>query len=200
MAIIKFVLCPTKPKGAKAWMMRTYKKAHHHDESFLTAFMSCVVHNQKKGGVMPKFISKSELDSQKSDKKTIHNVGEIYPEIFSNDGETEFKESMQMEAGIIWLGSYILEGGLFPKEKCPLCGKQEALIPYKAIGSILSGCHTIQYWCKNCGEKLVTNDHIEYFRQIYRYILNNRAEFKPEQKLSNCTEVPIDSEIITISS
>lgn len=146
---------------------------------------------------MPKFISKSELDSLKSDNKKTHYAGEIYPQIFSNDEGLEFKEGMQMEAGIIWLGGYMLDSNLFPKEKCPICGEKEVLIPYKAIGSILSGSHTIRFRCKNCGEKFVTNDHIEYFRRIYKYILNHRHEFKPEQKLNNCTISPKKAKFIT---
>ena len=65
---------------------------------------------------MIKFISKSELDSQKSDKKKTHYVGTIYPQIFSTDKRLEFKENMQLEAGIIWLGGYWLDSNLFPKE------------------------------------------------------------------------------------
>ena len=149
---------------------------------------------------MPKFISKSKLDSKKSDNKKSHYVGRIYPQIFSTDKGLEFQENMPLEAGIIWLGGYMLDSNLFPKEKCPNCGKEEVLIPYKAIGSILSGCHTIQFWCKNCGERFVTNDDIEYFRLIYKYILNNQHEFKPEQRLNNCTSVPAGSEIITKNS
>ena len=146
----------------------------------------------KKEAKMPKFISKSELDSQKSDNKNSHNTGEIYPQIFSHDTNSE---NMQLEAGIIWLGGYKLDQSLFPKELCPQC-KKNSLIPYKAIGSILSGCHTIQFYCTNCTEKFVTNDHPEYFRKIYNYVQNNRHKFKPEQKLNNCTSFP--TEILTI--
>lgn len=146
---------------------------------------------------MIKFISKSELDSQKSDNEKSHNVGEIYPQIFSTDNGLELQEDMQMEVGIIWLGGYMLDSNLFPKEKCPICGKEEAMIPYKTVGSVLSGCHTIKFWCKECGERFVTNDHIEYFRLIYKYIQNHRHEFKPEQKLNNCTSAPAGSKIIT---
>jgi len=145
---------------------------------------------------MPKFISKSELDSKKSDNKRTHNVGEIYPQIFSTDNEPEFKDGMQLEAGIIWLGGYMVDSKLFPKEKCPVCGKEEVLIPYKAIGSVLSGCHTIQFWCSECHERFVTNNHIEYFRLIYKYIQNNRQKFKPEQKLNNCTSVSTNAELL----
>lgn len=145
---------------------------------------------------MIKFISKSESDSLKPDNKKCHQVGEVYPQIFSNDKGLEFKEGMELEAEIIWLGGYKLDSSLFPKEKCPICGKEEVMIPYKAIGSILSGCHTIQFYCTNCGERFVTNEHIEYFRSIYRYILEHRKEFNPEQKLNNCTSAPIKAEFI----
>ena len=136
---------------------------------------------------MIKFISKSELDSKKSDNKNSHQAGEIYPQIFSNDEGLEFKEGMKLEAGIIWLGGYTLDSSLFPKEKCPICGKDEVMIPYKAIGSYLSGCHTIQFYCTNCKERFVTNSHIEYFRQIKRYIQDNKKNFAPKQKTNKCS-------------
>lgn len=136
---------------------------------------------------MVKFISKSELDSQKSDNKKSHDVGEIYPQIFSHDEKLEFKEGMQMEVGLIWIGGYKIDSNLFPREKCPICGKEEVLIPYKVVGSPLSGCHTIKFYCKNCEERFVTNEHIEYFRTIYRYVFENKENFLPEQRLNNCT-------------
>lgn len=147
---------------------------------------------------MIKFLSKSELDSQKSDNKEKHYVGTIYPQIFSNDEVEEFKEDMQMETGIIWLGAYWLDSNLFPKEKCPLCGKEEVLIPYQTVGSVLSGCHTIKFWCSNCHERFVTNEHIEYFRLIYRYVLNHRHEFKKKQEISGCTKAPAGAEFIQL--
>lgn len=148
---------------------------------------------------MPKFITKTELETQKSDNKTTHNVGEIYPQIFSTDSnKLEFEENMKLKAGIIWLGEYILENNLFPKEKCPICGKEKVLIPYKAIGSILSGSHTIQFYCTSCGEKLVTNDYIEYFRLIYKYILNHRDKFKSKQVINNCTKLSDNAKFIGI--
>ena len=39
---------------------------------------------------MPKFISKSELETQKAKNRKTYNVGTIYPQIFSNDEITEF--------------------------------------------------------------------------------------------------------------
>ena len=129
---------------------------------------------------MPKFITKTELADKKSDNQNDHNVGEIYPQIFSHDKNLEFSENMQMEAGIIWLGAYYLENNLFPKIKCPICGKEEALIPYKAVGSPLSGCHTISFWCKNCHKQMVTNDYNEYFRLITEYIKTHITELRPK--------------------
>jgi hypothetical protein len=149
---------------------------------------------------MVKFISKSELDSKKSDNKKSHMVGEIYPQIFSHDGNIDFTKDIKLEAGIIWLGGYKLDSSLFPKEKCPVCGKEEVLIPYKTVGSILSGCHTISFYCTNCNEQFITNSHIEYFRKIYKYILENKKNFTPEQKLGNCTSSPEDAEYIRNSS
>ena len=146
---------------------------------------------------MVKFFSKSELDSLKSDNKNSHTTGEIYPQIFSHDEDLEFSEDMTLGAGIIWLGSYKLENKLFPREKCPVCGREEVLIPYKTVGSVLSGYHTINFFCTSCGEKFVTNDHIDYFRKIYKYIVKNRKKFSADQKLNNCTSAPENAEFIT---
>ena len=136
---------------------------------------------------MPKFITKIELAEKKSDNQNDHNVGEIYPQIFSHDKNLEFSENMPLEAGIIWLGAYYIENNPFPKVKCPICGKKEALIPYKAIGSPLSGCHTISFWCKNCHEQFVTNDYIEYFRLIVKYIKTNKEELKHKMIKGRCS-------------
>ena len=108
----------------------------------------------------------------------------------------EFSEDMTLGAGIIWLGSYTLDNHLFPREKCPICGKEEVLIPYKAIGLVLSGCHTIKFYCKNCKERFVTNEHIEYFRKIKQYILDNRDKFSDKQKRNNCTSAPENVQFI----
>ena len=138
---------------------------------------------------MTVFISKTELETQKPDNRKTYSAGEIYPQIFSHDKNLDFKPDMQLEAGIIWFGGYLLDSGLFSKEKCPVCGKEEVLIPYKAIGSMLSGCHTIQFYCTNCNERFVTNDYIEYFRNIKKYVIENRQKLKQEQKLNNCTDI-----------
>ena len=145
---------------------------------------------------MVEFTRKSELDSLKPDNKKSHNAGEIYPQIFEGDAKLELKEGMLMEAGIIWLGGYMLDSSLFPKEKCPVCGKEEVLIPYQTIGSVLSGCHTIKFYCTNCHEQVVTNRHIEYFRKIYRYVMANRANLPPEKKAGSCSTLPTDTQLI----
>ena len=46
---------------------------------------------------MKKFISKSELNTQKTDNKNTHYVGEIYPQIFFND-EKFFQEGVYQYA------------------------------------------------------------------------------------------------------
>ncbi len=138
---------------------------------------------------MPEFISKTELELQSKDNKKTHYAGEIYQSIFSHDKGLEFKEGMQLEAGIIWFGGYLLDSTIFPKQRCPACGKENVLIPYKAIGSLLSGSHTIQFHCTNCKERFVTNNYTEYFRKIKKYVIENRQNFKTEQKLNNCTDI-----------
>ncbi len=136
---------------------------------------------------MPKFVTKTELAAQKSDYQNDHNVGEIYPQIFSHDKNLNFSEDMLMEAGIIWLGAYYLENNIFPKVKCPICSKEEVLIPYKVVGSVFSGSHTISFWCKNCHEQLVTNDYKEYFKLIIKYIKIHKEELKPKMIKGRCS-------------
>lgn len=138
---------------------------------------------------MSKLISKSELETQKSDHKNTHYVGEIYPQIFSHSEKFEFKEDMPLQTAILYLGSYQLENNLFPKQKCPICGKEEVLIPYMCGGSVLSGCHTIQFYCLNCHEQFVTNDNIDYFRLIYKYIQGNKDNLKSSPVFKDCTTI-----------
>ena len=145
---------------------------------------------------MPKFISKSELEVQKTNKKKTHYVGTIYPKIFKKDEITEFKEGMPLEAGIMWLGAYYIDSNLFPKLKCPVCGKEEVLIPYQTIASILSGAHTIKFWCSSCNERFVTNDYDEYYHLICNYVKENRKYFKEEQKIPGCPSAPMNAVFI----
>lgn len=138
---------------------------------------------------MAKLKSKSEVEKQLPSKSKTHYTGEVYPEIFSHTKDSELKEGMPLDAAIMWLGSFRLNSGRFPKEKCPVCGN-ETLIPYMCGGSILTGNHTIQFYCTNCHEQFVTNDHIEYFRKIYRYAQEHKNELKPSSKFINCTKIP----------
>jgi len=144
---------------------------------------------------MVKFSTKGEVESKTPAKKTKHYVGEIFPEIFSGTKASELNEKMPLDAAIIWLGAFRFKNGLFPKEICPACGK-ETLIPYKCGGSILSGAHTIQFYCTNCYEQFVTNDHIEYFRKIYRYALAHKDELEKSPKFISCTSIEKEAEYV----
>ncbi len=137
---------------------------------------------------MTKFMTKGEVENRTSPNKKTHYAGEIYPEIFSTTDKNELGGDMPLDAAIIWLGAFRFKSGLFPKEVCPVCGK-ETLIPYKCGGSILSGAHTIQFYCTDCYEQFVTNDHIEYFRNIYRYALEHKDELEQSPKFINCTKL-----------
>lgn len=145
---------------------------------------------------MVKLISKTELDTQKSDNTKTHNVGIIFPEIFGNEKVTEFKEGMQMEAAIMWLGAYYIDSSNFPKLKCPVCGKEEVLIPYQTIASVLSGAHTIKFWCSACNERFVTDDYLEYYHLIRNYVVENRKDFKEEQIIQGCPIAPLNAKFI----
>ena len=147
---------------------------------------------------MSNLISKTELEAQKktSKKDEIRYVGQIYPEIFTHSKNFVFKEDMPFESAILYLGAYQLKNELFPRLKCPICGKEEVLIPYMCGGSVLSGCHTIQFYCLNCKEQFVTNDDIEYFRKIYRYVIKHREELKPSPAFRSCTSLPASSIIV----
>lgn len=147
---------------------------------------------------MSNLVSRTELEAQKktSEKEETHYVGQIYPEIFSHSKNFEFKEDMPFETAIIHLGAYQLNNKKFPRLKCPICGEEEILIPYLCGGSLLSGCHTIQFYCLNCKEQFVTNDDIEYFRKIYKYVLKYRSKLKPSPAFKSCTKLPPNVQII----
>ena len=137
---------------------------------------------------MVKFKRKSEVEKQLPSQNKTHYTGEIYTEIFSHYKNSELNEQMPIDTAIMWLGSFRLKNGLFKNEKCPLCGK-ETLIPYMCGGSVLTGNHTIQFYCTNCNEQFVTNNHIEYFRQIYRYVKEHKNELKQSPKFIECTKL-----------
>ena len=137
---------------------------------------------------MVNFKRKSEVENQLPSQMKTHYTGEIYPEIFSHINDSELNEQMPLDAAIMWLGSFRLANELFKKEICPVCGK-ETLIPYMCGGSVLTGNHTIQFYCTNCNEQFVTNDHIEYFRQIYRYAREHKNELQRSPKFTECTKL-----------
>ena len=118
---------------------------------------------------------------QNSDPKNSHNVGEIYPEIFDTDKDFVFDENIPLNVAIIWLGSFELQNNIFPKEKCPICGKEEVLIPYFCGASILSGCHTIKLYCTSCKERIVFNNKSNYYHMIRDYILKNKNTLQPSK-------------------
>lgn len=138
---------------------------------------------------MVKLQRKSEVEKQLPSMTKTHYTGEIYSEIFSHIKDSELNEGMPLDTAILWLGSFRINNQIFPKEKCPVCGKEETLIPYMCGGSILTGNHTIQFYCKNCHEQFVTNNHIEYFRKIYRYIKENKNELKESPKFTECSKI-----------
>ena len=138
---------------------------------------------------MVNFKTRSEVEKQLPSKTKTHYTGEVYTEIFYSVKDSELRDGMPLDAAIIWLGSFRLDSNLFPREKCPVCNKEEVLIPYMCGGSILSGAHTIQFYCTNCHEQFVTNDHIEYFRNIYRYGIEHKDELSESPKFINCTSI-----------
>ena len=138
---------------------------------------------------MTKFVSKTELEKQKPSTSKTHYSGEIYPEIFTHVQKSELHENMPLDVAIIWLGTFRLDSSQFPKVKCPICGKEESIIPYMCGGSMLSGSHTIQFYCLNCHEQFVTNDYIEYFRLIKSYIKEHEFELQSSPKFINCTKI-----------
>ena len=147
---------------------------------------------------MPKLISKTELDKKQTNsiKKDTYYVGEIYPEIFNSDSDHNLKTTKKLDAAIIWLGSYCIDNRTIPKIRCPACNRKESLIPYICGGSILSGIHIIKYICQNCGEKFVTNDNIESFKLIYKYILDNKNNLEKSKLFKYCSTSPQNARFV----
>ena len=137
---------------------------------------------------MPNFISKTELETQTKDQKVLeltHQVGEIYPQIFSHVTEEDLNE---LHTAIILLGAYKINSNLFKKQTCPKCGRKHSLTPYMCGGSVLSGAHTIQFYCTNCHEQFVTNNFKAYFKQIYEYVKENKKDLPVSKKFLNCSQ------------
>ena len=73
---------------------------------------------------MKDFITKTEAQKHyvlKNISKTIKNrsLGTLYYDMFEKEKDIEFKESMPMEIGIVWLCSGYVDSAEFPKYKCP---------------------------------------------------------------------------------
>ena len=140
---------------------------------------------------MKNILTKTEAEKLKQTSKQTksHYVGEIYPEIFDTDKDLFFDENMSLNVAIIWLGAYELESNLFEKIKCPICGKEEVLIPYFCGASILSGSHIIKFYCTSCAEKIVFNNKSDYYHDIRSYILKNKNTLKPSKLVKTCSRV-----------
>ena len=143
---------------------------------------------------MSKFISKSELEALAIQKPQpnvkSYNIGEIYPTIFESDKGYDFKPELPLDVAIIWLGSYRIEDTSdFTRIKCPICGKEEALIPYMCGASVLSGAHTIRFYCTNCSELFVTNDDSDYYHKIRDYVIQNKRDLSPSPRFKSCTTI-----------
>ncbi|MBR3628060.1 MAG: hypothetical protein IKN42_04345 [Elusimicrobia bacterium] len=134
---------------------------------------------------MKKFLTKTETQKHyvlKNMSKLIKNrsLGTLYYDIFEKENDIEFKESMPVEIGIIWLCSGYVDSTEFPKYKCPCCGK-ESLVPYYCVASVLSGAHVIKFHCLNCKERIAFNNIKEYFHLIRDYCSKNRDKMKNDR-------------------
>ena len=135
------------------------------------------------------FFTKTEADYNLKYKKNWKNygkhrwVGVFYDDMFKNEADREFKESMPMFVVITWLltgFSGYVDSAEFPKRECPCCGK-ETLVPYSCGGSGLSGTHMIRFHCLNCKERIAFNNIKDYFHLIRDYCLKNRDKMKNDR-------------------
>ena len=133
--------------------------------------------------------TQAEILKQTSTPAKLHQVGEIYPEIFDVDFNLDFQVNMPLNVAIIWLGAYELDSNLFQREKCPICGKEEVLIPYFCGASILSGSHIIKFYCTSCFEQIVFNNKTEYYHKIRDYILKNKNSLKPSKLIKTYSQI-----------
>ena len=134
---------------------------------------------------MKKFLTKTEAQKHyilKKMSKLIKNrsLGTLYYDMFEKEDDLEFKESMPVEIGIIWLCSGYVDSAEFPKYKCPCCGK-ESLVPYCCVASVLSGAHVIKFHCLNCKERIAFNNISDYFHLIRDYCSKNRDKMKNDR-------------------
>ena len=124
-------------------------------------------------------LTKTEADRLKltNPAKIFYHVGELFPRLFNEDESRKFYDGMPLEVKIIYIGEFTLESSFFSKIKCPLCGKEEALIPYFCGASVLSGCHVIKFHCLECKELIADNNNSEYFHKIRDFVIKNRTNF-----------------------
>ena len=134
---------------------------------------------------MKNYLTKTEAEKHyvlKGMSKVVksRSLGTLYYDMFEHEKGREFKESMPLEVGIVWLCSGYVDSAEFPKYKCPCCGK-ETLVPYCCIGSVLSGAHVIKFHCLNCKERVAFNDILDYFHLIRNYCMKNRDKMKNDR-------------------
>lgn len=100
--------------------------------------------------------------------KSSYHFGELYRGVLSNDENTNFNSTMDVEVGLSWLGGFSVPCYIFPRAICPNCGKAK-LIPYSCIASVLSGCHVIKFHCLNCKDRFATNQTLDYYKIMREY-------------------------------
>ena len=123
------------------------------------------------------------------------SLGTLYYDMFKKEKDIEFKESMPVEIGIIWLCSGYVDSIVFPKQKCPCCGK-ETLVPYYCVGSMLSGAHVIKFHCLYCKERIAFNNIRDFFHLIKNYCLKNRDKLKKDKSLVQLKSKQISLKLI----
>ncbi len=119
--------------------------------------------------------TKAELLKMTVPERECYNIGELFPTIF--DCEGAYNNGI-LKAKFLHLGNFEIKNNNLPKIKCPVCGKEEALIPYFCGASVLSGSHVIKFYCDECGEHIATNDNKDYFQTIKDFVLNKHKTNK----------------------
>lgn len=124
--------------------------------------------------------SKADILKMTVPERECYNVGELFPQIFDADNVKDYHEGMTLNAKILYLGNFELKSSAFQKIKCPICGKEEALIPYFCGASVLSGAHVLKFYCKECHEHIAINNNSDYYHKIRDYIFEHRHELVSE--------------------
>ena len=147
--------------------------------SFCTLFQTLQI---KKKEANMNLLTKTKADILKLTvpERECYSAGELFPNIFDEDSSKEFKEGMILTAKIMYLGNFKVNSSVFPKIKCPVCNKEESLIPYFCGASVLSGAHVIKFYCTECHEHIAINNNSDYYHKIRDYILEHRKELDSE--------------------